>query len=146
MKTEFTLVEHNHFRQGVSIYKSNREIKWVVKPSLLGLMKNELTPLLPQVNERIKELKEEYQDQKPTAIYHIAISSARTHAETLVFPAFPITRSDGSVVYGFGSPPIAGEYTMLCYGGDPTTQHEDEYYLDVVAKNNDQGYELEGSK
>lgn len=146
MKTEFTLVEHNHFRQGVSIYKSNREIKWVAKPAPFGFMKNELVPLLPQVNEGIKRLKEEYQDQKPTAIYHIAISSATTHAETLVFPAFPITRSDGSVVYAFDSLPIAGEYTMLIYGGDHTTQHEDEYYLDVVAKNNDQGYELEDNK
>ncbi len=63
--------------------------------------------------------------------HYICVSDARTHVERLVFPALPVLeKSTHKISYCVTNYfHIAGEMTMMIYGGDPESIHEPEFYI-----------------
>jgi len=87
--------------------------------------------LLPQYKEKANEYR------KGDECYYVAISLARTHIEKLTFPAIKI----GDNRFTFICDDIAGSHTFMSTGGDPSTIHDDEVYLQDLATLNGLNFE-----
>lgn len=82
--------------------------------------------------------------EEPTT--YVAVSDATTHTERLVFPIYikpGFTEEDllnhvkGCIEFDFTN--IAGEITMMIYGGDETTIFPDDKYLNDLIEVNKGG-------